>query len=1086
MNLPKYSVERPVTVAMQIMGVLILGLIALTRLPQELFPPITFPQITVVTEYFNAAPEEIESLITKPIEEAVGSVSGLRKLESVSREGKSIVSLSFNWGIDVDFAALAVREKIDLVKEKLPKEAEDPMVLKFNPLARPILILSLTGKIPPADLKLIADKTLKDNLEKVEGVASATVSGGLDREILVELDQGRLQASGISVLSVVEALEKANLSYPAGSIKKGLYEYMIRTVGEFQSVDEIGFAVAGVDEGKDRRHFRKELFVERDQFGSRGTLAGTREEAVEERIKKRLILFRELGQIKDTFKEKTSVSRYCGEDNISISIQKQAGANTIQVVDNVKKLLSYLQEEFDSRQVKVQIIYDHSYFIRQALAGVRDAAWQGALLSFIVLYFFLRSVTSSFIIMLVTPISIMAVFFLMYIKGITLNIMSLGGLALGVGMLVDNSVVLLENIFRLRQLGEKPVPAAIKGANEVMWPIFSSTLTTIAVFFPLILFVPGIPGQLFKDLSWTVVLSQGISLYIAVILVPLMATFIRLPQGTDKVPDYLLTPGKRGSYLLSLTPKAQNKIFRRLIYIVTGVFLLSLFVMTRLDRELMPKTDQGQFMIKVDMPLGTKLERTNEITTVVEKAILDIPEVKDTAVSIGSSESAGAESGVEALRSSQAQVLVSLKGKRKKSSWQVVDELKDKLSKFDLGQAQIEYIVQESEFQFMGGGGGKPVSIEIQGYDFKVLEDIVKRIRGMLTEIPGIFDVQDDRSKPHPETKVEIDRKKAALYGVSVEDISLTVKAAIDGAVATQFKEGGREFDIRVCLREEDRSNVLKLGDLLIRSAVLNAEIPLREVATVVQGEGPSEIKRFDQERTIIVSANTDADVNKRRLLEEVAMRLQAMRNEIPEGYSVEISGEAREIRESFQKVIFALVLSLVLVYMIMASQFESFMQPFVIMFTVPLSIIGAAFGLVVARQTLNVISMLGIIMLGGIVVNNGIVLIEYINQMRDEGKELVESCIMASRIRRRPILMTALTSVFGLLPLALGFGEGGALRAPLAVTVMGGLISATFLTLNVVPAIYILVTRAMDYFFRLIYGAEPEEETGEKTPEQK
>ncbi len=1085
MTLCEVAIEKKVTTIMVISGVVLLGLIAITKLPQELYPRISFPQLTIVTNYANAAPEEIETLITKPIEESVGSVSGLKGVESVSREGKSAVTVSFDWGVDIDFAALAVREKIDLVKEKLPKEAEDPVVLKFDPLAHPILILSLTGPLSPADLKNVAEKTVKDNLEKVLGVASADISGGLDREILVEVDQGRLHASRLSILSIVEALEKANLSYPAGSIKKGLFEYLIRTMGEFKSVEEIGYSVAGVDKSHQEKR-KDDVFVERAKFGPRDTLEGVREEAKKERMKKRLILFREIGDIRDTFKEKTSISRLSSRENISISIQKQADANVIQVVDRIKTAIRFLQEELNSRNVKLEIIYDQSGFIRQSLQDVRDAGLQGGVLAFLVLLFFLRNLYASFIVIIAIPTTVMGVFFLMFVTGISVNTMSMGGLALGVGMLIDNGVVVTENIFRLRkQEGMDAKEAAIKGSNEVVWAMLSSTLTTCAVFFPLLVFVPGVAGQLFRDLSWTVIDSQLLSWAISLTLTPLLALSIKLKNmPAVEAEEAKFKPLKFEKKFLEMSVKQQHGFIYRILAVAFGSFLLGVFILSRLDKETLPKVDQGQFIVKVNMPVGTKLQATDEVTELIEKVILDVPEVENTAVSIGSSKGQGAESGVSSLRSSQAQILVNLKAKRKRSSVQVLEDIKNKLFSYSLNHAEVEYILQESEFQT--GAASKPIAVEVQGYDYDIMNGFVKTIENKLMTVKGVYGVQNDLAKPSPETKVEIDRRKAALYGISVKDISLTVKTAIDGAVATQYKEGGREFDIRVRLREEDRNNLLRLGDLFIHSAVLESEVPLKEVARIIRGYGPSEIRRKDQSRTIIVSSNIEEHANKQKILDEVAAFLKEKFKQIPEGYSISISGEALEVKEAFKKIVFALVLSIVLTYMIMASQFESLLQPFVIMFTVPLSVIGVAVALFISHTSLNAISLLGFILLGGVVVNNGIVLIEYVNQRRAMGEDVVTAAIRTSQIRARPILMTAISSIVGSVPLAFGFGgEGGAsIQAPMAIATIGGLFSSTLLTLVVIPSVYILVERFVGGIMSKLYGTEEGEEMGElETP---
>jgi len=1054
LSLAYFSTRRPVTIIMIFLAIVLMGLIALGQLRQELFPPITFPEVTIVTNYFNAAPEEIETLVTKPIEEAVSSVNGLKSIRSISQEGKSIIRVGFDWGVAVDFAALAVREKIDFVKDRLPRDAEDPVVIKFDPLSRPVLLLSLTGKPSLVDLKEIALTTVKDVIEKVEGVASVSVSGGLDREILIEVDQGRLFASGLSILALVESLERTNLSYPAGSIKKGLYEHLIRTIGEFDTVEDIAFSVAGTDRS-DRIYIPEGGFVERAKFGPRDTLESKRLEAEKERPKKRLILFKDVALVRDTIREPESISRYNGKKNVSLAIQKQAGANSLRVSRGVREALKKIEDELVIREVDLEIIFDQSIFIREAIAGVRDAAWQGSVLAFIVLLFFLRNIRTALIVTLAIPISIIGVFFLMYLRGITINIMSLGGLALGAGMLVDNGIVVIENIFRHREQGMEARQAAVRGANEVIWPVFSSTLTTIAVFFPLILFVPGVPGQIFGDLSWTVIMAIVMSLLVSSTLVPMLAVHVK-----TKKPDKVSSAG--GSFWATLhqRPRSVNNLMAFSLLGVAAIFLVSMLLMMRLDQEVLPKIDQGEFLVNVELPIGGRLEGTDEIMKTIEHVLMKMPDIKNIAVSIGSakSESDVGVVQIETRGSHQGQILVTLKDDRERSSVEVVDAVRIQLSKKNLGWATVEFVVQESEFQAVGGAV-QPIQIEVKGYDLDILGELVGTTKSSMVKIAGVFNVGDDQAKASPETKIIIDKRKAALFGISALDIAITARTAIDGDIATKFREKGKEIDIRVRLREEDRKNFEALNNLLVHSEPFEIEVPIKDLAKITQGLGPSEIRHRNQERTVMVQAEILPDYVKKDVLAQAQEVVQRIK--VPEGFSISLVGEAEEIRESFSRIIFALLLSVLLTYMIMAAQFESFLHPLVIMFTVPLSLIGVGFALFVTNTTLNVISLLGIVMLGGIVVNNGIILVEYINVARRDGVPLVEACIQSATVRARPILMSALTTVVGLIPLALGLGKGAELRAPLAIAVMGGLLSATFLTILTIPCIYIIFERA-------------------------
>ncbi len=1067
MSLPKYAIQQRVTTVMGTFGIVFLGMIAVLSIQKELFPPLTFPQVTIITDYANAAPEEIETLITRPLEEAISSTNGLRELKSTSQEGKSTIFASFGWNENIDFAALSVREKIDLVKERLPKEAGDPIVLKFDPLARPIMILSVTGKMPPGDLKTLTEHILKENLEKVEGVASATISGGLDREIQVTLDQGRLQNARTSILDVVDAIDKANISYPAGSIKKGLYEYLIRTVGEFRSVPEIGYTVVKTDvkDAKKEMQRRPDTFLERGSKGTRETLDTLREERGEERSagQKRLVMVRDIGEVKDTFHEQTSMSRYNGRENISIAIQKQGSANTVKVVERVRRELQFLEGDLDSRGITAEIVYDHSVFIKEAISSVRDAAIEGGIIASLVLFPFFRNWLSSFIVAISIPISVVGTFFIFQLQGITLNTMSLGGLALGAGMMVDNSIVVIENIFRLREEGMSPVEAAVKGTNEVFWPVVSSTATTIAVFLPMILFVPGVAGQLFKDLSWAVIHSLNLSLLVSVTIVPMLATYVNVPKKVES--QEVGSPNKVKmqikEYFASLDRGKQNWVFTGMVAVGVASFLISLVIFRFLDTEVLPKVDQGQFLIRVNLPVGSRIEATDEIVKTIEQHARALPEVEKITVTIGSSPTSKiGQVAVETLRPYQALILVGLKEKRKRSSFEIVSYLRSELEKDKLQKAEIQFIVQESEFDFTQAGG-KPIVIEIKGYDLEALAKLTRRVEKIAASVPGVTEILNDIGEPSPETKVEIERKKAALYAISARDISLTTKAAIEGAVATTFKEAGKEIDIRVRLEEKDRKNLDQIGDLLVYSNTLEIPVALKEVGVIKQGYGPSEIRRRDQIRTVTVAAAIEKGFKEKDVLAKLAREIE--KAEPPKEYSVTLTGKAQQVQESFRRISYATALALILNYMIMAAQFESFLHPFIIMLTVPLDMIGVALALWLTGTAISVISLLGILILAGTVVNNSIVLIDFINGARREGRELVEACIESVFVRFRPIVMSALTAIAGLIPLALGIGKGAELQAPLAIAMIGGLSSATFFTLCVIPSVYILVTRVVD-----------------------
>ena len=1033
-----------------------LGLISLTRLPRELFPSITYPQLTIVTSYENAAPEEVETLITKIVEEAVGTVSKLKRISSISKEGVSIVTAEFDWGANMDFASLGVREKIDLIKERLPLGSADPIVMKFNPFELPVMTLSITGNKSSAELLRLSRKFIKDELEKVEGVASCNISGGLEREILVSVDEGRLYASHVSITKIVDGLKSSNLNYPAGTIEEHFYEYLIRTMGEFKVLSEIKETIVGKD---DREKQQPMPDVKQGQKGSYAK-------------ESRLIYLKDIAEIKDTFQEKTSISRYNGNENISISIQKQAGSNTMRIAQKVRARLGEIKKDLPSG-MDVNVIYDQSIFIKKSIRGVMTAAIQGGLLAFLVLFVFLRNIKASLIVAFSMPISIMVAFSLMYFNGITLNMLSLGGLALGIGMLVDNAIVVIENIYNKFHEKKDIKEAAKSGANEVAAAIFSSTLTTVAVFLPMI-FVVGVAGQLFKELAFTVTFSLLASLVVALSLIPRLAA-IRTGQISAPLnPAAHNNKDKKDASafnIKSFYARALPKVLRhKWIFLISIliIFILSMGLFLVVDKEFMPKVDQREFIMKINMPSGTKLDITDGISKKIERALFDTKEIEGISVSIGSSKKKDYAQGLETMGSHQAQIIVALKKSgRQVPTSKIIEGLKGRLDKINLEGVAIEYVLQESIFK-SALQGSAPIVIEIKGKALEKIEEVSKYVKKGLENIEGIYGIRTSLTQPSPETKVNIIKDRAALYNLSASVISQAAHTGIKGVVATKFKEDGREIDVRVRLRKEARSRLSSLRNILIHSP-LDIEVPLSEVAYITQGVGPTEIKRVDQQRAVFVTANISdraldkviSDIGtliKKIEAEKVGFGNRGLKDS-EKDISITLSGESQQMSESFDSLKFALLLSILLVYMIMAAQFESLWQPFIIMFTVPLSLMGVLAALYLTKTPISVVVILGVIILGGIVVNNGIILIDSINRLREKGVELIEAVVESSKTRLRPIFMTTMTTVLGLAPLALGMSEGSELQSPMAITVMGGLAVSTVLTLFVIPCIYVIVT---------------------------
>ncbi|RKY34540.1 MAG: hypothetical protein DRP78_06415, partial [Candidatus Omnitrophota bacterium] len=892
----------------------------------------------------------------------------------------------------------------------------------------------------------------------------------------VELDQQRLRAFNVSIVEVIDLIKQANLNYPAGTIETSFYEYLVRTMGEFKTVEEMD----------DLPLLIKEISMEEEirQHKPRMT------EEERER-KKRVIYLRQLGKIKDTLKEQTSISRYNGFDNISLSVQRQADSNTRAISQRIYKKLDTLRRTLP-RNLEIEVVYDQSVFIKNSIKELCNNALQGGVLAFIVLLIFLRNIRSAFVVTIGIPVSILFTFIFMFFNKLSLNMMSLGGLALGVGMLVDNGIVVIENIYRHKQMGKPVKKAAVEGSGEVFSSIVGSTLTTIAVFLPLI-FVTGIAGQLFKQLALTVTFSLIASVVTAMALTPMFMSKGRLGKisGLKNLEKTVFAKFKQKGQGNAKSVVSYFTVI--LILVVTLIAAaVSFKLLLSLDKEFMPKMDQRRFMMNLEMPAGTNLHTTDMIAGKIENILVGCNLVKDVTLNIGSSKEIKAAGSVDMLGQNQAKIIVNLRPRThswlkellhlkdksiKMATTDFIQELKTKLESIDLKDLRIEYVIEGSIFKSVLAGSA-PLTIVLKGFE---LEDILipatKQIEKKLKDVEGIYGIKNTLSSAGPEVKVRIRKDRASLYQLTVNKIASTAQAAIKGYVATKYKEEGREIDIRVRLREQDRNDFNKIGKLIIFSP-LGTYIFLEQVAYLAQGFGPTEIKREDKQRVVFITAN----LYKRALndvVSDVNKIIDDVKEQLPRNYSIEIGGENKEMTNSFKDLRFALILSLMLVYMIMASEFESLMQPFIVMFTVPLSLIGVAWILFVSHTALSVVVFLGFIMLGGIVVNDGILLIDFINLARKNGLGIFESAIQAAKVRARPILMTSFTTIFGLLPLVLGLGEGAEFRAPMAKTVMGGLISATFLTLFVVPSLYIVLESLRVYFMTFLSRSKDAEEGG-------
>jgi HAE1 family hydrophobic/amphiphilic exporter-1 len=1021
MNLAQFSIKRPVTTLMIIAVVLVLGFISFTKLGIDLFPDFSFPVSVVITQYQGAASHEVENLITKPLEQILSTMNNVKNIQSLSSEGSSIIIIEFNWGTNMDVASQDIREKIDLIETFLPSDAETPMVVKFDPSMMPVMQIALYGSDDIVQLKKIAEDIIESRLLRIEGVASVGISGGLERQIAISVDPDKLAFHGLSMYQLASKLQMENINLPGGTVYQGKKQYSIRTQAEFEDISEIENMPIPLPQG--------------------GTIP-----------------LKSIAKVEDTHKDVSTIARYNGKPSIALTIQKQSGYNTVQVAKKVKAEMEKLKKEIPV-EIDYDTILDQSEFIEFSINNVKDNAITGGIIAVLVIYIFLQNLRSTLIIGLSIPISIISTFVLIYFNKLTLNMLSLGGLALGIGMLVDNSIVVLENIYSHRTRGEEPVTAALSGTNEVAMAITASTLTTIAVFLPIV-FVEGMTAHLFKELALTVTFSLLSSLFVALTIVPLLSSRL---MAQIKVEEILYAEDNRKG-LASLLQKF--KVFygkveekysdllkwslshrKAIIIPAVTLFIISMALIPLLGAEFLPRSDAGSISISVKLPYGTNLDETNRFVSELVDRIEEIPEVEGIMESIGSG---GQMMGDMTSDSSVASVTLQLVplAERRRSTDEVAEEVRNLTE--DMAGAEIE-VRAVSSMDFVSGGALESISIEISGDDLDELKEISSQVTEIVKATPGTREVKSSLEEGKPELVIKIDREKATMYGLSTAQIAQTVNSAISGSVATKYKVGGDEIDVVIKSDDELVDDISKIQDLLIPSPT-GAFLTLRDLAKVERSTGPVTIVRLNQARQVSVTgAVVGRDIG--TVNREIQQKLSEL--PLPEGYSIKMGGEQEQMMESFRELILVFLLAVVLVYMVMAAQFESLKHPFVIMFTVPLALIGVVFALLLSGHNISLISLIGVVMLAGIVVNNAIVLIDYVNQLRQRGMSRYEAIITAGPARLRPILMTTLTTVLGLVPLSLGIGEGGELGAPMGVTVIGGLTFSTLLTLIVIPVVY-------------------------------
>ena len=1022
MKLSRLAVQRPVFTIMAVLIVVILGGVSLTRLPIDLMPDITYPTMSVSADYENAGPEEIEELVTRPIEEAMTAVPGVEEVTSISSEGSSHVRVTFAWGTDLEAAADDIRDRLDRVIPRLPDEVERPMLRKFDLASFPILILGASGNLDPIQMRRIIDDQVKYRLERLPGVAAINVRGGLDREIHVNLYADKIKALGLPLDQILGKIKAENVNIPAGSLERGDLEVMLRTPGEYTSLKDL-----------------------------RNTVI-----AIRDRVP---IQLKEIAVVEDAWEKVTRIVRVNGRPGIRMSVNKQSGKNTVEVARGVLKEIERINQ--DIPQIQLTPIIDTSDYIQRSITSVGSSMFYGGGLAILVLLLFLRNVRSTAIIATAIPISIVATFALMYFGGFTLNLMTLGGLALGVGMLVDNAIVVLENIYRLRESGEAR-GAAVKGSEEVTPAIIASTLTTLAVFLPLI-FLRGMSGIMFKQLSYVISFALACSLAVALTLVPMLADKIlhtTNPHRRTKVGWTQRIFHASGRFFASMEEDYKLLLHfalnhRPLIIILAVICLFCSLVLNPLGgQELMPNTDEGEVRIRGEMAVGTRSEVVDEKFKIIEAVVkTEVPEAKNAVTYIGGSRWRGRASHTGELR-----IALKPKSERFRSSEAIADALRGKLT----GIPGITIRTRPGRGLFilrLGHTHTERVQVEIRGYDIETANALAQRIKSMIGEVEGITDSWLSREMGSPEELIIVDRQKAANMKLTVSQIANMLQTVLSGTRASNYREAGDEYRILVKLKDADQLKLDELLDLTLTNAD-GRPVVLRNVVRVQPWRGPVRIERKDQERVVTVGAEfTGRDMGS--VMAEIRKTLRSI--PVPQGFNTVFGGDYEEQQKAYRELLFGFVLALVLVYMVMASLYESLRDPFVVMFSVPLAAIGVILMLFLTNTTFNVQSYIGCIMLGGIVVNNAILLVDHTNLLRRrDGMPLREAIEEAGRRRLRPILMTAMTTILALVPLALGLGEGGEAQAPMARAVIGGLLSSTLITLVFVPTIYSLFERGL------------------------
>jgi HAE1 family hydrophobic/amphiphilic exporter-1 len=1028
MSIPRFAIERPVMMSMISAIVILLGAISLTRLPVDLLPDIAAPTINVRVNYAGVGPLEMEELVTRPLEQQLSAVSGLRQMNSNSSEGNTQIQLNFEWGHDLNEAMDDIRTRIDRVRGRLPEDADPPVIQKFDPNQQPILRLaaeSTDGSLDRVQLRELAEQTLSPRLERVYGVAAVTVDGGLRRQIHVDLSREKITALDLSVDRVVNVLRTENQNIPIGEIYRGDRSFLLRSQGQFENLQQI-----------------QDLVVL--------TKAGVP------------VYMKDIADISDSTEDVRSVLRINGRPGVRLQVTKQSGTNTVEIARDVRAEIERINREVPG--VNLTLLQDNAKFIERAIAAVQEHVMIGSILVVLIIFLFLRSPRSTLIVCTAIPISVVGTFALLYFTGMTLNTMTFGGLALGVGMIVDAAIVVLENSYRhMEHHGKDRMTAAIEGSEEVWSAILASILTHIAVFVPL-LFLTGVSSVMFRQLSFVVVFSLAMSLFVAVTLVPVLCSrLLKLPPPADQRKGVLGRMSVYSERLLDNMDEGYRRLLHKalqhrpaVIGIAAASVVAAVLIFPTLPTEFTTQTDEAQVNINVELPQGTRIEVTDPVLQRIENSLGQlVPEATTIIVQAGGNNFGFG--GGNAVNRGNFNLMLTPKDERTRSSEQIAQDLRRQLSGIPgvVVRANPAGGNQDLNRLLSGGGnnGGGRLSIEIRGEDLEESKQLAQSVKEVLDGTPGIADSRLGRDEGRPELAVRVDRAKAALLGISATNLANTIRTNIAGTQAALFRQAGKEYPIVVRLREDERQDVTDVDNVLISTAQ-GIVMPARNLMRVDDAVGPTSIQRKNQQRINFVSAEPEITLSE--AVEAVQERLPEVMSQASRDFSVGFGAEVEQQAEAFNQLRMVLILALVLVYAVMASQYESLRDPFIIMFSVPTAAIGVVLALKLTGTAFNMQAYIGIIMLAGIVVSNGILLVDYTNVLRRrDGLPLREAVELAGRTRLRPILMTSIATALGLVPMSLGIGEGSELQVPLARVVIGGLTTSLLITLVLVPTVY-------------------------------